>query len=119
MAMSPDKNIVVLKGQTIEVTLAPLQEPVDLEYVKQKIIELSADKTYNILVNLDYIQSAGRTPDSLKNSFFNDLPFRKYAVFGGSPAVGLSTKTLFNKVADPEKVKFFRHEEDARAWLEE
>lgn len=88
----------------------------DLEALKADIVNLSSDHPHNILVDLSAILGDGELPTNL-DTFFDDLPYRRYAIFGAKKTAALRTKSLLESLPEHPNLKFFHQEEDARAWL--
>jgi hypothetical protein len=117
MPQSTDKFVVSRQDNIVKVVFSGVQTEESLEEAKQAMIDASRGRVCDMLVDISGIKSSN--PEVSGETFFIGLPYRKYAVFGDAPPiVNLSTKQLFTKVADADKVKFFRREEDAHAWLE-
>ena len=108
-------NEVTLVGVVIEVRVAGPQDTESLAQIKHDIHELSKVQPRDVLVDMTEVLGTEPLPDGL-DTYFEGLPYKRYAIFGGNTPTALRTKHLLESIED-ESVKFFRHEEDARAWL--
>lgn len=104
-------------GDLIEVDFHGEQKTPDIADLREDIIKLSEGKPRNILVDLHGVTGREEMPTNL-HDFFDGLPFKRYAIYGGAPPSVVRTKHLVNSLPDNPNLRFFRNEEDARAWLE-
>ena len=85
--------------------------------LKREIVERSAKRPYDILVDMTAQRIGSPEARKAAETFFAQLPYRRFAAWGGSPPVNLSVKSLVQAHRDEECVRLFRNELDARAWL--
>lgn len=102
-------------GGLLEIRFFKEQDTDDLASLRAEIIALSKDQPCNILVDLSGVE--GRMLPEGLDTFFKDLPFRRYAIFGGNSRAALRTKALLDSLPDHPNLKLFHLEEDARQWL--
>ena len=59
--------------------------------------------------------------DAMKEAiaFFREVPFDRIAAFGTKPARIVATNLVMRAAGSSDRLKIFRSEDDARAWLEE
>src|SRR5687767_1589592 len=111
---------VELIGDTVVITLAPMQDARTVESTVDAVRKLSGTKKYDLLVDGRKISETDGTGLPMAKELAFHIPYRRCAVFGANPRfANLNIKELFAVVDDPEHVKYFRKEEDARAWLQE
>jgi hypothetical protein len=118
MIKGSNANVVVRKD-AIEVKLTEAQTAETLMLLKEQIIEWSKDRHYNIIVDVVEARLGTKETRLASERFFEGLPYRRFAIWGGSPPINLSIKLLVEAHADGEHVRMFRREEDARVWLKE
>lgn len=104
-------------GQIIEVHMAHKPHPEGLATLKDEITRLNKDHKKDVLVNMSTLEMPDPETREAADHFFKGLPYRRYAICCGIPSVNLSTKELIGPLSKNGRIKIFRREEDARAWL--
>lgn len=110
------KYLIRLVDDVLEISFRGEMFEQDVTNLKTEIIELSKDGPYKILVNMKGVPADTGVPVNLRE-YFKDLPFKRYAIFGGAHPIMLPLKELVDSLPENPNFKFFRTEEDARAWL--
>jgi hypothetical protein len=114
-------NTVSKQGRLIVVDIRGAQTGPSIAKLKADITEISrrsASGKLNVLVNLDGVTAADDDSAEEAKKFFVNLPFKRMAIYGGSALVSMSTKILIRFLVNPDQVKIFRTETQAREWLE-
>ena len=112
-------NDAKLINGVIEVKLTEVQTPEALIALKQQIIAWSKDGQRDAIINVSPAKMGSPETRAEAERFFSGLPYRRFAIWGGSPPVNLGIKSLLEMHSDGDHVKIFLHEDDARAWLDE
>lgn len=111
------KYAVRIVDDILEISFTGEMFEQDVTDLKAEIIELSKEGPHDILVDMSGTPPDTGIPSNLQD-YFKDLPFKRYAIFGGAHPIMLPLKELVDSLSDHPNLKFFRNEEDARAWLE-
>jgi hypothetical protein len=118
MATHKNSDSVVLRNDIIEITLGETQSAESVAASVAEVKRISGGNEYDLLVDISNVSFSEGTGLAMAKKLIHELPFKRFAAFGATPKfANLSTKELVAFVDDPEHVKFFRKEEDARAWL--
>jgi hypothetical protein len=93
----------------------------ELAKVKDRIIKVAKQRgeDVDILIDVSDVRTSEESANTVARTFFEDLPFKHMAVFGGSRAVNVGIKLVLNLFISPGagEVKLFRSEQKARDWL--
>lgn len=113
-------NKVHLRDTIIEVVMGELQSAESILELRQDIDTVSQGRSLDILVDVSPVTGGdGSGRAIIVDQFFKDLSFRRMAVFGArTSSASLAIKEILEELAQPDRVKLFHREEDARAWLQ-
>jgi hypothetical protein len=114
-------NMVKRHGKEILVSIVGDQTGPSIAGLKADIIRLTDEtmfKKLNVLINLDGVTASDDAAAEEARAFFDGLPYRRIAIYGGSPLVSMSTKVMMRFLVNTDHVKIFRTEQQARDWLD-
>lgn len=118
MAQQADRTKVELNDGMIEITLAPHQSSLTVEETNKQVERLLKDGPRDILVDASRLSRGDGTGLPHAINALKTLPFKRFAFFGGNPRyINIRIKELTETIGEPERLKFFRREENAREWL--
>ncbi|HTE57253.1 MAG TPA: STAS/SEC14 domain-containing protein [Verrucomicrobiae bacterium] len=113
-------NTVHLHDSIVEVVMGEQQGAESILELRQHIDTASQGKALDVLVDVSPVTGGdGSGRPVVLDQFFKDLPFRRMAVFGArTSSASLAIKEILEELAQPDRLKLFHREEDARAWLQ-
>lgn len=118
MTQHAGSDMIQLKDGILEVTLTTAQSAETVKKLSEDIVELSNGKRYDILVNAASFTRGDGTGMPMAVKLFKTIPYNRFAVYGANPKfANQRIKAMTDMVGEPERVKFFRKEDDAREWL--
>lgn len=120
MVYPKDRDEVIETNGRIKVTLAKKQSADTVRMSVEEIHRLSGGKKHDFLLDASNILMGDGTglPEAIE--LIKQVPYKRIAAFGAKPKfANLGIKELFASIDKPAKVKFFRKEEDALAWLKD
>lgn len=120
--MSADtQNIVEYKDRILQVRMAKHQTGSELVRLKSQIVKTAEERgeDIDVLVDVSKVETSDEHANEVAKKFFEGLPFRRMAVFGGSPVVNAGIRLVLNLFISrgAGEVKIIKSEEKARQWI--
>lgn len=107
-------------GKSIVITLMGSQNADAVQAIRREVESRLAMKRgpRDILVDLSGADVPDKAALMRSLEFLREVPFRRMAAFGGTPALMLLVNTLLKEGGPNDRLKVFRDQKLARMWLE-
>lgn len=114
-------NTASYKDRVLLVCMAKKQVGPELVKLKSLIVKTAESNAedIDILVDVSKVEESDEDANAVAKTFFEGLPFRRMAVYGGSHVVNVGIRLILNLFISKGvgEVKFFKTEEKARQWI--
>jgi hypothetical protein len=109
----PDTIVIAFKGKP---------DPADVECIFQKVneyIKAGLEKAKVLVDNSELESIPPKTREVVKKQGSKFSGWKKLAIYGARPAVKVLGNLILKLIPQSGPIKFFKTEEEARAWLKE
>lgn len=115
------QNTVEYRDCMLHVRMAKHQTGSELVRLKSQIVKTAGEKgeDIDVLVDVSEVETSDEHANQVAKTFFEGLPFRRMAVFGGSAAVNIGIRLVLNLFISRGvgEVRIIASEEKARQWI--